>query len=270
MQGNIVVPLELTFDSGESNFHGLNLYYGADAIGGFAEAVALTTHAIVNDNVVKQTPSVKGFSLNFKNSFVGSFRQKIELEFNGAESIKVIKYIGMDAYIELLKLHLRIPVGGSTKLEFRKANQWYRQMKHSDELLERLKRPLERIHHPVTGQGYKVTLSKARTPLLSFDKNTGNYLFAETKSPHKKTIEVAVSRFNARRGTGRFIEEEDSESVSFSPKSFKLMPRAQKNALADSLKRLANDDLYKVKALVTEVLAFDGRVKHYILHSVDA
>ncbi|WP_044308596.1 hypothetical protein, partial [Pseudomonas syringae] len=126
MQGNIVVPLELTFDSGESKFHGLNLYYGADAIGGFAEAVALTTHAIVNDNVVKQTPSVKGFSLNFKNSFVGSFRQKIELEFNNEESIRVIKYIGMDAYIELLKLHLRIPVGGSTKLEFRKANQWYR------------------------------------------------------------------------------------------------------------------------------------------------
>lgn len=270
MQGNIVVPLELTFDSGESKFHGLNLYYGADAIGGFAEAVALTTHAIVNDNVVKQTPSVKGFSLNFKNSFVGSFRQKVELEFNDEESIRVIKYIGMDAYVELLKLHLRIPVGGSTKLEFRKANQWYRQMKHSDELLERLKRPLERIHHPVTGQGYKVVLSKARTPLLSFDKNTGNYLFAETKSPHRKTIEVAVSRFNARRGTGRFIEEEDSESVSFSPKSIKLMPRSQKNALADSLKRLANDDLYKIKALVTEVLAFDGRVKHYILHSVDA
>jgi hypothetical protein len=269
MQGNIVVPLELTFDSGESKFHGLDLYYGADSIGGLAEAVALTTHAIVNDNFVKQTPSVKGFSLNFKNSFVGSFRQKIELEFNEEESIRVIKYIGMDAYIELLKLHLRIPMGGSTKLEFRKASQWYKQMKYSDELLERLKRPLERVHHPVTGQGYKITLSKSRTPLMSFDRSTSNYLSAETKSPHKKTIEVAVSRFNARRGTGRFIEEEDSESISFSPKSIKLMPRSQKNALADSLKRLANDDLYKLKAVVTEVLAFDGRVKHYILHSVD-
>lgn len=269
MQGNIVVPLELTFDSGESNFHGLDLYYGADSIGGLAEAVALTTHTIVNDGFVKQTPSVKGFSLNFKNSFVGSFRQKIELEFNDEESIRVIKYIGMDAYLELLKLHLRIPMGGSTKLEFRKANQWYKQMKYSDELLERLKRPLERVHHPVTGQGYKVMLSKARTPLISFDKGTSNYLSAETKSPHKKTIEVAVSRFNARRGTGRFIEEEDSESISFSPKSIKLMPRSQKNALADSLKKLANDDFYKLKAVVTEVLAFDGRVKHYILHSVD-
>ncbi|MNJ22682.1 hypothetical protein D3C77_170560 [compost metagenome] len=269
MQGNLVVPLELVFDSGESNFHGLDLYYGADSIGGFAEAIALTTHAIVNEEMVKQTPSVKGFSLDFKNSFVGSFRQKIELEFNGEESIRVIKYIGLDAYVELLKLHLRIPMGGSTKLELKKARQWYKQMKHSEDLLDRLKRPLERIHHPVTGQGYNITLKKHKTPLLLFNKTTSNYLSAETKSPDTKIIEVAVSRFNARRGTGRFIEEEDSESISFSPKSIKLMSRGQKNALADSLKRLANDDFHKLKAVVTEVLAFDGRVKHYILHSVD-
>lgn len=269
MQGNILVPLELIFDSGDNVFNGLDLYYGADSIGGLAEAVALTTHAIVNENVVKQTPSVKGFNLNFKNSFVGSFRQKIELEFNEEESIRVIKYIGMDAYIELLKLHLGIPMGGTTKLENRKAIKWYDRMKDSDELLDRLKRPLERIHHPVTGQGYKIALMKSRTQLISFDKNTSNYLTAETKSPHTKTIEVAVSRFNARRGTGRFIDDVDSESISFSPKSIKLMPRSQKNALADSLKRLANDSLFKLKVVVTEVIAFDGRVKHYILHSVD-
>lgn len=268
MHGNITIPFEIHYDSGENKFNGLDFYYGSDSIGGMAEAVALTTHAIVNDTVAKQTPSVKGFSLRFKNASTGSYRQRFELEFNTEESVRMINELGVNSYIELLQMYLRIPLGGSTKLERRKAKKRYQDMEDEDDLLKRLHGPLRRIHHPVSGQGYSITLKKSQTPLLKFTHATNEYLTGSTKSSATKTIEVAVSRFNARRCTGRFIDAMDAESVSFSPKLKAGLSRAQKNLMANSLKSLANDEFSTVSAEVTEVYASDGRVKHYILHFI--
>jgi len=271
MQGNITIPFELYYEAGESKFEELDFYYGTDSMGGAAEAIAIATHAIVHEELVKQTPSVRGFSLHFKNSSPGSFRQKFELEFNGALSIAAIKAMGIPAFIETLTLVLGIPMGGTTKSERRKTMKWLNGMEDMDKLLERLNRPLVRIHHPVSGQGYKVTLKKAQTKLIVFDSLSHKYMTEDVKDPKEITITVAVSRFNGRRCTGRFIESHDAESVSFAPKMLggrPLIPVDQMNLLAKSLTGVVNSQFIPVKADVTEVRAYDGRVKHYILHRV--
>jgi hypothetical protein len=271
MQGSIKIPFELHYDGDESKFKELDFYYGTDSMGGAAEAIAITTHAIINEEVVKQTPAVKGFSLNFKNSSPGSFRQKFEIEFHGAMAVSALTGMGVPAFIETLTLVLGMPMGGTTKSDRRKTTKWLEKMDDLDELLERLRRPLIRIHHPVSGQGYKVTLKRAQTKILTFDGLTNKYMTEDVKDPQEKTIVVAVSRFNGRRCTGRFIDSHDAESISFSPKMAggkPLIPRSQMNLLAKSLTGLVNGDFISVRADVTEVRSYDGRIKHYILHRV--
>lgn len=271
MHGSIKIPFELYYQSGERNFSDLDFYYGTDSMGGAAEAIAIATHAIIHDEVVTQTPSVKGFGLNFKNSSPGSFRQKFEIEFTGAIAISTLKAMGVPAYIETLTLLLGIPMGGTTKSDRRKTMKWLNGMDDLDKLMERLYRPLVRIHHPVSGQGYKVTLKKAQTKILTFDSLSHKYMTEDIKDPKEKTITVAVSRFNGRRCTGRFIDRHDAESISFSPKMVKGKPQISKkemNLLAESLTGVVNDQFLPIQADVTEVRSYDERVKHYILHRV--
>lgn len=263
------LTFNIKFDSGSNNFDGLNMYYGADALGGFAEAISLTTHAIVNNTVVKQTPAARGFKLDFKESHSGSYLQKISLEFTDEEAIRVVNHLGVKGFMELLIFHLASPLGLRPAITRNAAIRWHRSdMDDSEKLLERLERPLERIHHPVNGQGYQITLIKDRTPIIGFNERTYDYLAGSTVSENLETIEAAVSRFNARTFTGRVIEEEDSDSISFSPMKAGIL-RPARILLANSLRDLAEDRMTKLKLGVRRVVARDGRTKHLILQSVD-
>lgn len=84
---------------------------------------------------------------------------------------------------------------------------------------------------------------------------------------HVEVIEAAVSRFNARTFTGRIIEEEDSDSISFSPLKAGLV-RPSRIKLANSLKDLTEGKFTKVGLEVRRVLSRDGRTKHLIVQAV--
>ncbi|WP_460053015.1 hypothetical protein [Pseudomonas sp. H1_A05] len=262
------INFSIRYHDGSANFNGLNMYYGADSFGGMSEVVALTTHAIVNNEILKQTPSTKGFSLDFKESHEGSFIQKFVLEFTSSDAISVINYLSVEGFMELLNFHISSPLGLNPKITIDAAKRWFRSyMEDSEELLDRLARPLERIHHPVSGQGYQVTLRKSRTPILSFSESTLDYLTGKEISERSEELIVAVSRFNARTGTGRFIENEDADSVSFSPPKAGI-PQRSKRLLANSLRALVDDQFLPVRAEIRRVLSRDGRTKHYLVQGI--
>lgn len=264
----MTLTFNIKFDAGSSQFDGLNMYYGADALSGFAEALSVTTHAILNNNVVTQTPAVKGFKLDFKEAHDGSYVQKVTMEFTDADAVRVIKFLGTKGFIELLNFHLASPLGLNPRIESAAAKGWLRtSMDDSEKLLDRLVGPLKKIHHPVYGQGYKVVLYKSRTAMLGFNELTFDYLTGSTVEQSVEVIEAAVSRFNARTFTGRIIEAEDADSVSFSPLKAGLVKHSRV-LLANSLKNLTEGRFTKVGLEVRRVLSRDGRTKHLIVQSV--
>ncbi|WP_332822917.1 hypothetical protein [Stutzerimonas kunmingensis] len=262
------IPFSFKFDSGSNPFTKLSLYYGANALSALSEIVSVTTHAILHDEVRDHTTAVRGFSVDFKNSHTGSFVQKFEVELTDPETISTIQYLGVDAYVELLAIHIALPLGNPFALQTNSAKRWFRSyMNNGEELLGRLQNPLKNLHKPVYGQGYQMVLSKARTPLVGFNERTHDYLTTSVRSDHREVIEMAVSRFNTRTGTGRFILDNEADSVSFSPFRNVISQKA-KSKLADSLRDLANGRFTAIEAEVTRISARDGRIKHYLLHSV--
>lgn len=103
--------------------------------------------------------------------------------------------------------------------------------------------------------------------MLNFNEATFDYLTGSTVSERVESIEAAVSRFNARTFTGRIIEDEDADSISFSPLKAGLV-RPSRVILANSLKDLTEDKFTKVGLEVRRVLSRDGRTKHLIVQSV--
>lgn len=262
------IPFSFKFETGTNLFSKLSLYHGANALEALSEILGITTHAILHNEVKKQTTATKGFSVDFKNSHTGSFVQKFEIEFNDADALDVINYLGVDSFTELLAIHIALPLGYKAKLELAKSKSWFRTyMENGEELVARLEGPLKRIHLPVYGQGYQMALYKARTPLVGFNERTHDYLTTSITSEEREVVEMAVSRFNARTGTGRFIEDDEAESISFSP--FRgVMPQKSKKILANSLRDLANDTFTPIKAEVTRITSRDGRTKHLRVHAI--
>ncbi len=136
----------------------------------------------------------------------------------------------------------------------------------NEDLHDRLERALLKAHQPVKHQGYNVTLSMGRTPIIEFDADTLNYLETEVVEPDSEVISVAVSRFNARTGTGRFITSIDSISHGFSP--FNDLDDYQKTVMADNLGKVARGDFEPLTAIVTKINSGNGRLKRYQLHGI--
>lgn len=58
-----VVEIALTYEGRDADRHGLDFYDASRALIGFQRSLALTTHLILNDEIITQAPSLKGASI---------------------------------------------------------------------------------------------------------------------------------------------------------------------------------------------------------------
>jgi hypothetical protein len=140
-------------------------------------------------------------------------------------------------------------------------------MQQNDDLHKRLENSLLSAHLPVKHQGYSTILLLGHTPIITFDENTLSYLETEIVESGTEMVPVAVSRFNARTGTGRFIQDIDSISHGFSPID-DAIGVAEKALMADNLGKVARNEFSPLNAIVTKVTSKDGRLKRYQLHGI--
>lgn len=265
------MKLELSFkvkyDDGEKKFDGLDMYYGAHSLAAISEILLLTIHASIHGEVVVQAPSAKGFRLVLKKNQEGSLEQYIQLFVTDPDTVSLLTDLGKNGLYDLIKYVLSSCLGIPFILSNRKAKRKLRQLtKENEDLHERLDRALLRAHLPVKHQGYAASISLGRTQIIEFNAETLNYLETEVVEPDAEVVSVAVSRFNARTGTGRLITGIDSISHSFSPLSD--LDDYQKTVMADNLGKVARGEFEPLTAIVTKVNSTNGRLKRYQLHSI--
>lgn len=255
------------YDGGQRDFDGLDMYYGAHSLAAISEILLLTIHASIQGEVVVQAPAAKGFRLVLKKNYEGSLEQIIQLYVTDPATLALLTDLGKSGLYDAIKFVLSSCLGIPFFLSNRKAKKKLQQLtKENEDLHERLERALLRAHLPVKHQGYSASLSLGRTPIISFDADTLNYLETEIVEPDSEVVSVAVSRFNARTGTGRLITAIDSISHSFSP--FGDLDDFQKTIMADNLGKVARGEFEPLTAIVTKVNSTNGRLKRYQLHSI--
>ena len=263
--------MELTFrikyDSGEQEFEGLDMYYGAHSIAAVSEILLLSIHAALRGEVIVQAPAAKGFRLELKKNYEGSLEQLIQMYVTDTETVSLLTDLTKNGLYDVLKYLFCSCLGLPFVLSHRKAKKRVLQLERENEdLHDRLERALLKAHQPIKHQGLSATLSLGRTLIVGFDADTLNYLETEVVEADTEIVEVAVSRFNARTGTGRFITDIDSISHSFSP--FGDLDEYQKTLMADNLGKVARNEFSPLTAIVTKVNSTNGRFKRYQLHGV--
>lgn len=258
----------ILYDDGERKFDGLDMYYGSRSLQGVAETIVIATHGIVNEKYISKTTAAKGFKSTFKTSFEGSFKQRFKITFTNPKTINKIVEITPKSYIELLRHAIHDAIGTPTELTRRASRKTFDRMYFSEDITHRLFPALKEVHAPVKQQGYVATLFAAQTPLTTFNKRSLDYLEEEIISPAREQIVVGISRFNARTGTGRLIDEIDGDSFSFVPDS--KLTKAVKRTLIESLQGVAADVFSPVTVEVTRVSINDGSTKYFILHNIVA
>lgn len=265
--------MELTFrikyDSGENEFDGLDMYYGSKSLAALSEFLLLSVHAFLKDEIILQAPSAKGFKMVMQKASVGSYDQIIQMIVTDTETLSLLQDLGKNGLYDLLKYMLSSLVGIPYVLKTRKAKKKIQiLMQQNEDLHKRLETAMMAAHLPVKHQGYSTVMMLDRTPIVTFDQTTLSYLETELVDSDTQVIQVAVSRFNARTGTGRFIEDIDAISHGFAP--LNDLGAYEKSLMADNLGLVTRGVFEPINAIVTRVTSKDGRLKRYQLHGVSS
>lgn len=265
------IPMDIVIASGESKYRELDFYIGSKALEGTAEAISLATNTILNNDVATKVPSIDGIMSSFMLSFEGSFGQAFMLKIVGDEQRARFEAIGESSFFQLLKYYLSKPMKQEFKFTTKKAMILCEELKdHESSLMKRIYGPLLKMHKPIEGQGYSVTLRKSGKRLLKYNSETLENLISENTDAGRVVIDASITRFNRLTGTGRLILEEDSESVSFEPSfPWKSFPKDQKKKLSKNLDdNNESDDFSKVKMEASVIRNYLGEIKRYSIHRV--
>ncbi|MCI2246870.1 hypothetical protein L3067_19860 [Xanthomonas sp. PPL568] len=258
------------YDKEESwQFDGVDAYWGTRSLAAIVQIFLLVIHASVNEEIVVQAPSAKGFRVVLGKSRDGSWEQLIHLAVTDPAVLNLLSDLGKDALYDILKWAMLSGVGVPFVIKNRRAKKRIRQLEMDvEDLQERLGQSIKEAHLPVKNQGLKISVMGGRTILAEFDRTTLEYLETEILEDEQEVIYVGVSRFNARTGWGRCIEGMDAVSVPFSPSA--PLSKAQKGRLAENLRSIARGDFRVLPLIVSRVVAANGALKRYRLHGLPA
>jgi hypothetical protein len=257
----------IKYDTGAKEFNGLDMYYGAKSLAAISEFLLLSVHAFLREEIILQAPAAKGFKVVLAKASAGSYDQIIQMIITDTETVSLMTDLGKNGLYDLIKYMLCSLLGIPFALQSRKAKKkMVAIMQQNEDLHKRLESALMAAHLPVKHQGYSTVMMLGRTPIIKFDENTLSYLETELVDSETEVIQVAISRFNARTGTGRFIEDIDSISHGFSPLG--NLSNHEKEIMADNLGKVARGEFEPLNAIVTKVTSQDGRLKRYQLHGI--
>lgn len=255
------------YTDGNKKFEYLDAYGGTQSLFGITQLMLISFHAFFNKEIISKATAAKGFSVVLGVSRRGSWDQVVNLVVSDQNVIDLIKDMGKNAIYDLFKYVLLSGVVIPFVLTSRKARKRMRELeRENDDLQEKLDEALKRAHAPVRYQGLDVHVMSGKTILAEFNEDSLRYIDTEIVSDEVKILECAISRFNARTGTGRLIRDIDSVSIPFFPVD--KLSEKQASVLADNLGLVTRNEFSPIRMSVSSVTDAGGRVKRYKLHHV--
>lgn len=272
------IKFKITYYQGEANNNRLDMYDASASLQGFAKALAITTHALLNDGQIrKRAHSIEGAKLYISPSRKGSFQELITLCIESG-AISGIGYSVIAAtFYDLLKWTWAKTLGKEHVPEttyVKKLAQ--RKEPFISEMEDALETVLEEAHRPIKS-------SKEMYIVLERPKEQGGIIRLDytTLQNVKSTIDPKVmettgnvTRFNILTGYGRFYDDGLGKTVSFTlDESVEGQARHlvtwSMNA-ADRTMNINDDTPIEGKIILVgkKVMSAKGQVKRYLISNV--
>jgi len=236
---NRPIQFTLSYSGADADFHEIDLYDAAQALIGFQRSLALTTHLIINDQIITQAPALKGAKIYSSPAEEGSWRITAGVIITGVSTAiyqlgttskdTPIGHLVRSAYdyvvSESLGFHVDYEktLGKSyEELKEKKSSLPKIEQYQLDSLIEKCSTAISDMHRPIykthTAEGATITANiggqrVAFRPSLSIE--TYQYLHEVYTEPTIETITGRISSYNANTFKGRIYNSEEGRPVPF-------------------------------------------------------
>lgn len=222
------IPFELGFYGGETDEAEIDLYDVSVALAGFNRSLALTTHLILNGEIIVQAPGLQGAQIRASLPVEGSWKLPIYLTISATALYNLgtapkdtplghLIYSGYD-YVVKQSLGFHVDYDDSLGESYEKAKKNELNIKKVeqykfDSLIEKCETSIKDIHRPINGQGtaevarIKGVTKKQKLKKIGsdFDENTYDYIKQSIRSKKAKKLYGRVSSYNSNTYSGRIF-----------------------------------------------------------------
>jgi hypothetical protein len=282
------VQFELSYSGADADEHEIDLYDISQALVGFQRSLAITTHLILNGEIITQAPALKGAQIFAFPSEEGSWKTKAGILVLGTAAYHVatapnntpLGHLVFSAYDYVISESLGFHVDYNKSL-----GQLYEESKKNnislpvvreaqlDAVIEKCSTAITEMHRPIyktkTANAAKISanINNQQTPLsptLTFE--SFQYIIEEFTEDEVVVIRGYVSSYNSNTFKGRIYVPEEKRPISFEL-SEAVRGEASIQLIVDSLRANAlrgfDVDSIEVYCRVQRITTKSGHLKKY-------
>ncbi|MEX9880106.1 hypothetical protein AB7X05_00815 [Providencia rettgeri] len=265
------IKFKISYKYGDANNGRLDMYDASVSLQGFAKALSITTHALLNDGEVRRKGNnIDGAKLFIHPSRKGSFEELITLAVDNKVALAIGTSILANVFYDLIKWTWSITVDKQYEPETHHVKRLKEKVEpFIGEIEEALEVPLEQAHRPIK-QNEEMTITIVRPKvgdIIKLDTETLQSVSLQTESDVIPDVIGNVTKYNILSGIGRFYDDNNEKTVSF--KLLDSVSTVQKQWLTWSLHHAQEQiGAGKIKMSVQRVLSAKGAIKRYLVHSI--
>lgn len=257
--------LKIVYRGGEADQNRLDLYDGAESNFGFAKALSIASHAFVRQAIVHHATAAKGVRLYLGVPSAGSYVEFIQAVITDPNfMLGVGTGVVTNAFYDFLKFSLSRAAGLFVEPETSAVRQQFeRDEPFFDELADVLEGPLRDAHRTIKMSGGTISLERPRSPLVTFDRETLDWVTTRELDDTRETVIGNVTRYNVISKNGRLFNQKLGRVIPFKPDGSlgEMSQRLLTRSLDDTNHRLPGILDFTVQPVVSA----RGAVKRYIL-----
>lgn len=229
------VEFSLSFNGSNATDGIISFYDVSRALAGFERSISLTTHLLLNGEVITQSPSARGFELYLLPPEQGSWKAVAGLVFGTALTVGVASRDSALGYLAVSALDYVIQQSLGFNVDFDKTlAQQLEEAKKSDliplklsedrfdSLIEKIEPSLRDCHRPIAFSGSAETgqiewETKLETGVLDgyFDSETFQYISETIQLDELAEFTGVISSYNVNTFKGRIYVESLNRTLPF-------------------------------------------------------
>ena len=264
------ITFKIRYMNGDASSGQLDMYDASVSLQGFAKALSITTHAMLNDGEVRKKGNrAEGAKLYISPSRKGSFEELITLAIDNKVALAIGTSVVGAVFYDLIKWTwsktLDMDYRPRTSRVKKLAN---RKEPFIGEMEEALEIPLEQAHKPIKQcNDMVIELVRPRVgEVIRMDIETLKSVSIRTEPDIIDNILGNVTRYNILTGIGRFYDDELEHTVSF--KVDEKAGSSLRRRITWSLHHAQEEGGGKLLLSARKVVSAKGITKRYLIEKV--
>lgn len=265
-----LIKFKISYHNGDATDGRLDMYDAAVSLQGFAKALSITTHALLNDGEIrKKGNKIDGAKIYINPSRKGSFEELITLAIENPVAASIGSSIVANVFYDLIKWTW----SKTLELDYEPETHHVRKLKERIEpfigdMEEALEIPLEQAHRPIKKfEDMTIVLKRQKVgEVIKMNSDTLKSVSLQTDSNIITGIMGNITRYNILSGIGRVYDDNLEKTIPF--KIHDDVTSNQKQLLTWSMHNAQNGNGGKLDFEVKRVLTAKGVIKRYLVHNV--